>query len=332
MHNSNVIILGAGICGLILAKKLQNHGFKVKVLDKGRGVGGRMATRRFGGGRVDHGAQFFTARGDNMRAVLSDPAVKDVVRVWSKGFATSTAGEAFEDGHPRYMALNGMSSIPKALAKGLDIQTSVKIDLTERKDSSWALKSAEGEFFNADLLIMTCPAEQALRLLHHGEVQLNSNEEKILKNINYHPSIALMVKISGESKIPKPGGIRFDSGPISWIADNTQKGLPTQNPDESLITIHSDPLFAEENWEEDLSIAAQKLLEEAKAWVGDSVVECQPHRWRYSLSLQKMEPGFLKLSGPPIGYIAGDGFGGGKIEGAVNSAFATFQALIESES
>ena len=55
------IVIGAGMAGLTAATVLQNSAqWDVLVLDKGRGVGGRMATRRLGeGGKADHGAQYF---------------------------------------------------------------------------------------------------------------------------------------------------------------------------------------------------------------------------------------------------------------------------------
>ncbi|MFW5743027.1 MAG: NAD(P)-binding protein [Spirochaetota bacterium] len=42
-------MVGAGIAGLTAARRLVDASRDVTVLDKGRGVGGRMATRRFGG-------------------------------------------------------------------------------------------------------------------------------------------------------------------------------------------------------------------------------------------------------------------------------------------
>ena len=58
---ADAIVIGAGLSGLIAAGTLQANGARVLVLDKGRGVGGRLATRRTHSGIFDHGAQFFTA-------------------------------------------------------------------------------------------------------------------------------------------------------------------------------------------------------------------------------------------------------------------------------
>ena len=62
------LIIGAGMAGLTAANLLQNAGWAVTVVDKSRGVGGRMATRRLGASRFDHGAQFFTVRDAGFQA------------------------------------------------------------------------------------------------------------------------------------------------------------------------------------------------------------------------------------------------------------------------
>jgi predicted NAD/FAD-dependent oxidoreductase len=54
-----VLIIGAGMTGLTAARRLSDHGVESVLLDKGRAVGGRMATRRIGEARFDHGAQHF---------------------------------------------------------------------------------------------------------------------------------------------------------------------------------------------------------------------------------------------------------------------------------
>ena len=58
---NQVIIVGAGIAGLIAARTLKDAGQPVLVLEKSYGVGGRMGTRRILDGVFDHGAQFFNA-------------------------------------------------------------------------------------------------------------------------------------------------------------------------------------------------------------------------------------------------------------------------------
>ena len=42
----DVVIIGAGISGIACARALHAAGLPVRLIDKGRGIGGHMATRR----------------------------------------------------------------------------------------------------------------------------------------------------------------------------------------------------------------------------------------------------------------------------------------------
>ena len=58
-----VAVVGAGISGLICARRLQEQGFQVTVFEKSRSSSGRAATRRVDLSlSFDHGAQYFTVR------------------------------------------------------------------------------------------------------------------------------------------------------------------------------------------------------------------------------------------------------------------------------
>ena len=50
-----ILVVGAGISGCVCPYQLSKAGHDVVVIEKGRGVGGRMAARRVGGARIDHG-------------------------------------------------------------------------------------------------------------------------------------------------------------------------------------------------------------------------------------------------------------------------------------
>lgn len=112
-----VVIVGAGISGLVAARKLAAHDVDVTVVDKGRSVGGRLATRRIGDARLDHGAQFFTVRTPAFQACVDDWIERGVVHVWNHGFDGG-------DNHPRYVGSSGMNSIAKDLARGVSVETS----------------------------------------------------------------------------------------------------------------------------------------------------------------------------------------------------------------
>lgn len=62
-----IAIVGAGPSGLTCARRLAAAGTAVTVFEKGRGVGGRCATRRSDVGPFHHGAPSFTARSTPFR-------------------------------------------------------------------------------------------------------------------------------------------------------------------------------------------------------------------------------------------------------------------------
>ncbi len=81
-----IIIIGAGLAGLIAARELDAAGADVLVLDKGRSPGGRLATRRVGGATLDHGAQFFTVRSPAFAKTVDDWLARGLVHAWNHGF------------------------------------------------------------------------------------------------------------------------------------------------------------------------------------------------------------------------------------------------------
>ena len=96
------LVVGAGLAGLIAARQLHSSGASVVVLDEGRSVGGRLATRRIGDGVFDHGAQFFTVRDAEFGKHVAEWLRAGVVREWCRGFAhMDGALWRRDDGHPR---------------------------------------------------------------------------------------------------------------------------------------------------------------------------------------------------------------------------------------
>ena len=61
-HPTDVLIVGAGMAGLAAATALQRTGYTVRTIDKGRAVGGRLASRSIHEATFDYGARFMTAR------------------------------------------------------------------------------------------------------------------------------------------------------------------------------------------------------------------------------------------------------------------------------
>jgi predicted NAD/FAD-dependent oxidoreductase len=160
-NQSDVLVLGAGISGLLCATELQRAGVSVQVLDKGRGVGGRMATRRMGNARLDHGAQFFTVREAAFGRYVDEWLAADVIRPWFQHGANDTNAA----GYSRYCGRNGMTDVAKHLCESLQVHRSQKGVTLNRDGALWHLVTEAGERYDCRFIVVTAPVPQALDLL-----------------------------------------------------------------------------------------------------------------------------------------------------------------------
>ena len=103
----NIIIVGAGISGCVCANRLAMAGHAVTLIEKGRGVGGRMSTRRMNGAQIDHGAQFFTARDPRMKELVQDWEEQGIVVPWYD----QVPGREDIPQSIRFRGVNGMTAI-----------------------------------------------------------------------------------------------------------------------------------------------------------------------------------------------------------------------------
>ena len=124
MH-TDVVIIGAGIAGLSAARVLRAEGRSVRVVDKGRGVGGRMASRRIGDARFDHGAQFFTVRSAAFAELVERASADGAAVEWTHGF------DATPDGHARWRGSEGMTSLCKWMAADTGIEPELSTTVTD---------------------------------------------------------------------------------------------------------------------------------------------------------------------------------------------------------
>jgi predicted NAD/FAD-dependent oxidoreductase len=324
-HYVETLIIGAGISGLLAGKILSQAGIDVSILEKSRGVGGRMATRRFENGVFDHGAQYFTARDRKFRQWVNAWQEVKAIESW---FGHDPKADIFptRKNHPRFIGVKGMTSVPKELAKGLVIQTNTHVKSISNKDNLWVARTERGDRYNGSRIIISAPIPQSLNLLESGGVSLPKNNLEALHAIDYQPCIAGLVLMKRPSAIPSPGGKQFDQGNIQWMGDNTQKGI---SPKMTAVTIHASPDFSRENFALPAQELAGSLIAAASPWLGQEVLDWQIHKWHYSKPIKTYSEKFLEIPELSGLYIIGDGFGGAKVEGAALSGIEVAHYLRE---
>ncbi len=332
-HDAQVVIVGAGLSGLVAANALGEAGVRCLLLDKGRGPGGRLATRRLetngSGGvmaRADHGAQFFTVRSPDFAELVHQWRRVGIVREWCQGF---TPGG---DGHPRYCAEAGMNTIAKYLASSADVETEVTVTQRARNnlDGAMVVTATDGRTWTAGTVLLSSPVPQSLELLERGGLDLNATVDAQLRSISYARCLALMVVLDGASALAEPGGVQLtvEGDPVfSFVADNHLKGIS----DAVTLTLHVHDAPSLELWENNRDDTRDALVSQAQRWIGNATVQhAQLHGWKFARPLvAHPDPCvFTSLPGGSLLGFIGDAFGGAKVEGAALSGLAAASQLL----
>lgn len=311
---TQIAVIGAGLAGLAAARRMHEAGLQVVLFDKSRGVGGRLATRRIDTMAFDHGAQFFTARGETFSRLVAGWAARGVVTAWP-------AAEA-QGGAPRYVGTPGMSAPARALAAGLVIVTGRTVARLARSrvDGRWSVHDADGVVSTAgidrfDAVVLAIPAPQAGALLAASDAALPG-----LEAASYAPCWALLVAATGPvPSLPDASG--EDDGVLSWVARNGSKPGRAALPE--TFTAHAGAAWSRENLERPTEDVRDRLLAALakRAGPGLEPIYAVVHRWRYALVETPAGRDFLWDAALGLG-ACGDWCLGGRVEAAFDSGHA----------
>lgn len=290
-----VVIVGAGMAGMACAEALQTAGMTVTLLDKGRGPGGRMSSRRvataMGEASFDHGAQYFTVR---------DPEFVACVDAWeSLGLAARWPAAGAE----AWVGSPAMSAPLKHMARSLDVRWSHTVEAITREDDGWIIGD---ERFDAALI--ATPAEQAAPLLR----PLLAVFAERAAATRSAPCWTVMAAFS--ERVPVETDILREAGIVGWAARNSAK--PGRSGPESWV-VQAEPAWSTEHLEQAPETVVTPLLEALAARVGaalPSTLSATAHRWRYARSGTAGE-GFLWDRAARLG-ACGDWLLGPRVEAA----------------
>ena len=350
-ERARVAVVGAGIAGLLAARKLRDH-CDVVVFDKARGVGGRMATRRIGSATLDHGAQFLTTHTDRFASLVAEWEDAGVVAEWfsarvgPSGVADGPADA--QDGHIRYRGVGTMNDIAKHLAEGTDVRTQSRVTSVRLHGGRWRLSlgdsepgaeprpdadSVDADAMDADevdadevdaaAVLLTAPVPQTLAMLEAGSVQLAASDVEALDAIRYDPCLAVLVPLNGPSGLPEPGAVAPGVGPIDWMADNQAKGVSTT----PAVTIHASAAESRRLWDADDRTIVRSLVRAAGLASAAATDSAHLQRWRFARPVVGHPDRCLALRDVPPLVVAGDAFGEPRAEGAALSGLAAAEVI-----
>jgi hypothetical protein len=326
-------IIGSGIAGLAAAQVLAAAGQSVTLIDKGRGVGGRLATRRSDWGPFDHGAQYLTARDPDFVLQLKQWCNAGAAARWDARFVRGAPGALTPISAERYVGTPGMSAIAKQMATTLEAAPlppqargrsvlGERVTLISGTPGEWSLTTETGQSFGPfRRLIVTVPPDQAAPLLDAPAPGLAA----IARSAVMAPCWAAMVAFDRPVPVDWDAADLTDS-PLSWVArDSSKPGRPAGER----WVLHGAPAWSAAHLEETTDQAAAALL----AAFQDLTPTATPvaligHRWRYAQPMPALAPEVRTEAGISL---AGDWCQAPRVEGAWLSGVAAARAVLYSQ-
>jgi predicted NAD/FAD-dependent oxidoreductase len=273
MNHYTTIIIGAGLTGLQLAKQQQAAGKKVLILEKSKGLGGRIATRRIDKMGFDHGALKLNPP-DHFEKLFQELNLKP---------------STLENGI--YLA-GGMNNLAKTMAAGLEILREKKVTQLKRMDDQWQLNCEDQSVFTANEVILTAPVPQAIELLYASKIDLD--KEHPIGKISYTKAIIVLAVMKKEI------AEAFNLPNHKVFPMNLRKLHPRG------IVVQFSPDFSENHFEKtDAEITSEVFNELKNSPIDQSEIEkYEVKKWRYSLPLTIYQERFLEVA--PRLILTGD--------------------------
>jgi len=308
------------MAGMACAASLHSHGYDPVVLEKSRGLGGRLATRRVNDMTTfDHGAQFVTARSPAFRAFLQAATDAGTGALWLPGIA----GDPVTRTSDWVVGTPAMNALVKPLADGVEIRLGQEVNAVERTGKGWRIRTVAdpgGDVFDA--VVCTAPAPQAQALLA-AEAALSA----ALDTVTIAPCWALMVAFATPLR-PGFEVRRSSTDDLAWLASNSAK--PQRATSRDCWIAHASPSWSAHWLEQDrqaITAAMLKMLQGSLAVPLPEIVHADAHRWRYAMTTTPLAQPFL-ASGDGTLFVGGDWCLGARIECAHASGEAIADALV----
>jgi len=308
-----VVVVGAGIAGVACAVELAAAGVPVRVVDRARTVGGRMASKRIDGRPVDLGAAYFTVRDAEFAQVVARWRTAGLARPWTSELAVFGKGgdRSRAPGPVRWAAPGGLRSLVAALADGLPVE------LEHRVARVGPGPTVDGAA--VDTVVLAMPDPQARRL-----VDDESSAAVRLDGREWRPVISVAAGWSRREWPPMTAAFVNDHPVISLVADDGAR----RGDAAPVLVAHSVSDVAR-RYDSCPSDAVAPVLDALRRLLGlrTDPVWTHAHRWRYAAPTADRDDTF-HLGDDGIG-LAGDGWGSARIETAWRSGTDLGRILVE---
>jgi predicted NAD/FAD-dependent oxidoreductase len=314
-----VLVVGAGIAGLACARDLAHRGIPVTLLDRGRGVGGRCATRRVDGQPVDHGVAFLHGSDPAFLDALHSVPGATLLEGWPsrvEGTGAPCQPDAFAPNERRVAFAEGVTAFPKMMVAGLDARLVTTVVGLHAEDDLWRLDLAGGGTARARTVVLAMATEETLALvdgLPPGDLELEGARH-LLRMVA--ASVPCLTVIAGyPTDVPAPAWDVAFPETSSILKDVVHDSAKRQDPRWTVLVIQAAARWSRQHAGEPVASWTQSLLSEGARLYGEWVAHpawTQVRHWQFG----RIESG-NELSGPLVVEGAG-----GRTLGIAGEVFA----------
>jgi len=319
MNDVDILVIGAGLAGLTLARELSERSDKVVILEKSKSPGGRLSTRRSDYGNFDHGAQYLTSRTSDFTALFNQLSQSSDLASWNP--------DGKDSARPWWVGQPDMATLGKTLSMGLDIRLEARATRVVKQNGKFLVHAQNlvgaASVYTASRVIAAIPAPQAMDLLAPLDPAFLR-----LRDVGMAPCWSAMVAFDTNLK-DVPDLIRGQEGDVlSLIVRN---GSKPGRAGETFV-MHATPQWSRAHIENDLGTVKSAMLSAMRkqTGLGEHLIDpihLEVHRWLYALVETPLDKPFLSSSRNTL-FACGDWCIGARAEAAHQSGLALAHHII----
>ena len=308
-------IIGAGLAGSFCASLLQTDYPKLCVLEKSRGSGGRLSSRRYESLSYDLGSPCLH---------LDPEQFGDQLMQWQNAGVLKRWPEADHDPFLAYVGRPRMSSLTRHLIGDAEMHTLTRVERLEYLGDSWQLKDADEQTICYTRgLIICAPARQTGALLAGTPCSVDWLTRSHNSSQTSRAQWCMAIEVNRE--LPAPGYIAPDHSIITRIINDSHK--PGRANNFHLWMIQADTEWSIQYADSHHAQVQQELEQEFCRIMQldpQDITSQTPHRW--NLAKHERTPGEIALWDSELKLgIAADWLG----EANINSALLSARTLCE---